>query len=353
LTMLLAEKFADLGYEIDLILAKKRGQYLQQLSHNINLVDKKDKKVFLSVNSIGKYMKDTTPKVLISANERINIVALLAKKIYKAQTKVIITIHINNTKQIRNENRGFFIYVYRKLIIFIARLTYKWADHVVTVSQGVAADAAKIFKIPPSKIKVIHNPIVTGNIEYKMKLPVDHPWLKPEEKQVILGIGRLVNQKDFYTLLSSFALVKKSMPGAKLIILGEGPQREKLEEKILALGLKEHVAMPGFVDNPYNYLYNASVFVLSSAWEGFGNVLVEAMATGTPVVSTDCPSGPAEILCDGKYGPLVSPGDIKGLATAIVKILENPPSSEQLKRRANDFTVEKAAEEYMKIINAY
>ena len=349
MTLLLAERFANMGYGVDLLLARKQGAYLAQIPCNVNLVDKKDARLIFSVPLIGAYFKKANPDVLISSSERINIIALIARKIYKSRSKVIISVHTNNSEQLRNEK--FLLRMYRRIVLFAGRVVYKWADQVVAVSRGVAEDACKVFNIPAEMVKIIYNPIVSPELYNKMKSPVDHPWLKQPKAPVILGIGRLTAQKDFFTLLDAFVEVRKTIPEVRLIILGEGEKRRDLENKISGLDLNDHVSMPGFVGNPYSYLFNSSVFVLSSAWEGFGNVLVEAMATGTPVVATNCPSGPAEILENGKYGPLVPVGNAKRLAKSIVAVLEDRPDPEFLQSRANDFTVEKAFDKYLELIN--
>ncbi len=352
LTLLLAEYFADQGYDVNLFLAKTEGDYLSQVPAGINVVNKKNTRVLFSLHSVGSYLKNTKPDALIAANERINIVALLAKILYRSKTRIIISTHINNSEQIRHEKRGAAIYLYRKAALLAARLVYKWADHVVAVSKGVADDMRKLFKLSPERIKVIYNPIVTPGLKVKMKAPAEHAWFRQPGGPVILGIGRLAVQKDFFTLIDAFVEIRKTIPEARLIILGEGEERKPLENKISALNIDDYVSMPGFVNNPYSYLYNSSVFVLSSAWEGFGNVLVEAMATGTPVVATDCPSGPAEILEYGKYGPLVPVGDAKGLARSVIAVLKDQPDPGFLQNRANDFTVEKAFEKYQELINS-
>ena len=345
----MAEGLVNRGYRVDLVLGKKQGEYLEQVPAKVNLIDLRVKKLLLSLNLVGAYLKKQKPAVLISANERVNIVALLAKKIYRSKTKLIISVHVNNTEQMARQGAS----IYRKIIIRLARWTYKWADSVVAVSEGVAADVAALFSVPPEKIHVIYNPIINSNLGDKINEPVEHPWFKQEKCPVVIGVGRLNRQKDFLTLIKSLREIKKVIADTKLIILGEGQQRRELENEIKMLRLEKDVYMPGFVENPYSYLKNSSVFVLSSAWEGFGNVLVEAMATGTPVVSTDCPSGPAEILKNGKYGPLVPVGDANSLAREVVAILKDPPAAELLIRRAHDFTVDKAVDHYISMIDNF
>jgi glycosyltransferase involved in cell wall biosynthesis len=200
------------------------------------------------------------------------------------------------------------------------------------------------------KIKVIYNPVITPELFARAEEPLDHPWFRPGEPPVVLGVGRLTQAKDFPTLIRAFALVRKERP-ARLMILGEGEERPKLEALVRELRLEEDVALPGFVDNPYKYMKRAAVFVLSSRWEGFGIVLVEAMALGTPVVATDCPSGPAEILENGKWGRLVPPGDPEALAKAILDTLEGGVS--RVKATTNvqkRFSMIAIVEQYLKVL---
>lgn len=340
------EGFTNQGYKVDLVLGKKQGQYLAQVPSSVNLVDLKVKKLLLSIHLVGSYLNREKPAVLISANERVNIVALLAKKIYRSKTKIIISVHINNSEAIASEGASF----YKRMIISIARWTYKWADRVVAVSKGVADDVAELFSVPREKIDIIYNPIVNPTLNEKMNESVEHPWLNQDSYPVIIGMGRLIRQKDFSTLIRSLVEVKKEIPEAKLMILGEGKERKKLESEIKNLNLEKDVTMPGYVNNPYSYLKQSSIFVLSSAWEGFGNVTVEAMATGTPVVSTDCRSGPGEILENGKYGCLVPVGDYKKMAKAIIDTLHKPVEAQLLVEKANEFNVERAISSYLDII---
>lgn len=342
LTLLLAEGFAARGDQVELVLIKKKGVYFDQLSPSVKLFILGAKRLYFSVNRLGAYLKKAEPDILISANERANVVALITKIIYKPKTKIIISIHTNNSEQLKRQGASLV----KRLVLMLARLFYREADKVIAVSRGVKKDAGIFFRIPAEKIMVIYNPIVSNVIIKNKKKPVKHPWVVKDDGPIILGIGRFVKQKDFVTLINSFSEVVKVIPAARLIILGEGEERDLLEKRITDLGLGKLVSLPGYVDNPFSFLYNASLFVLSSMWEGFGNVLVEAMAVGTPVVSTDCPSGPAEILENGKYGMLVPVGDSKKMALSIIKTLKNPPDKEVLIERAKDFTVGKAIASY-------
>ena len=166
---------------------------------------------------------------------------------------------------------------------------------------------------------------------------------------VLLAAGRFTGQKDYPNMIRAFAKVRAERP-ARLMILGEGKQRAELEALIAELGVADDVALPGFVDNPFMYMSRASLFVLASKWEGLPGVLIQAMACGCPVVSTDCPSGPREILEGGKYGPLVEVGDVQGLADAILRTLESSVPSAELKARAADFSLESICDEYLNLL---
>jgi glycosyltransferase involved in cell wall biosynthesis len=170
---------------------------------------------------------------------------------------------------------------------------------------------------------VIYNPsVMASEVLEKAKSPLDHPWFKPDQPPVLIAIGRLEQQKDYPTMIKAFAEVRQAQP-ARLLILGEGRDRISLEKLIKEYGLDQDVSLPGFVSNPYAYLSRADLFVLSSRWEGLPTVLIEALCCGTQVVSTDCPSGPREILKDGKYGRLTPVGDVGALAAAINLSLKN------------------------------
>ena len=344
--MLLAEEFANRGYQVDLVLMKKRGQYLEQVPSKVRVVDLKVKKLLLSSHLVGLYLKKENPSVLVSANERVNIMALLSKKLFGLNTRIIISVHVNNSEAMVRQGAS----IYKRLVILVARRVYRWADKVVAVSKGVAEDVEKLFLVPRDEIDVIYNPVISNDIDKKANETVDHPWLNQDRLPVILGVGRLIMQKDFSTLIKSFYEIKKEIAEAKLIILGEGEERLNLEREINELELNDDVDLPGYVDNPYSYMKRASVFVLSSAWEGFGNVLVEAMAVGTTVVSTDCPSGPSEILNRGEFGTLVPVGDVKALSSAVVSAINKPVKPDILISRAKDFTVDKAVDKYIAIM---
>jgi glycosyltransferase involved in cell wall biosynthesis len=232
---------------------------------------------------------------------------------------------------------------------YLARWFYPWADAVVTVSNAAGEDLVQITEISPEKVQTIYNPVVTDDLKEKAAEPVEHPWFQPEAPPVILGAGRLERQKDFETLIRAFRHVRTDRP-ARLIILGRGSLKEQLQGLAQSLGVGDDVLLPGFVNNPFTYMARSSVFVLSSRFEGLPGVLIQAMATGCPVVSTDCPSGPREILIDGELGPLVPVGDVEGLARGILETLDDPPDSRFLKDEAERFSDTAAVEAYTQVL---
>jgi glycosyltransferase involved in cell wall biosynthesis len=209
----------------------------------------------------------------------------------------------------------------RKLMLRLARWLYPSADAVLAVSQGVATDASRVLRLPTSAIIVVRNPTLTPELRRAAAAPVDHPWFNPKSVPVIMGCGRLVPQKDFATLIEAFALVRAQRP-CRLLILGEGPLRPDLVRLADQRGVAADLALPGFDPNPYRFMARADVFVLSSLFEGSPNVIVQALASGAPVVSTDCPSGPNEILAGVPRGRLVPVGDAKQMASETTAILD-------------------------------
>ena len=229
------------------------------------------------------------------------------------------------------------------------RLFYRGADRIVAVSKGVKDDLVKITGLDPDDIDVIANPVISSRIHELSKAPIMHPWLSDGKLPIVVGAGRLTRQKDFPTLIKAFAKVIAIRP-MRLIILGEGDDRPKLTALARNLGIEAHVSLPGFEANPYAFINRASLFVLSSIWEGSPNVLTEALALGIPAVATDCQSGPREVLQNGRYGPLVPIGDPDALAKAMLKVLADPPDAEFLKTAVREFTVAFSSRRYLDLL---
>ena len=226
----------------------------------------------------------------------------------------------------------------------MAKYTYKFSDEIVAVSEGVADDLSKVIGIERGKIEVIYNPVVSKELIQKSNEPVNHPWFL-SDTPVILSVGNLRPQKNFGLLLKSFKSLLRE-EDAKLIIAGEGPQREYLEKQVQNLNLDDDVELPGYVENVYSYMSCADLFTLSSNREGLPTVLIEALACGCPVVSTDCPSGPREVLKNGKYGKLVPVGDSYQLTKAMKSSLANNHDTQKLMNVAKRYSTEKAYDNY-------
>lgn len=339
-------------YHVTLLTLKQsiqeRIKYYEIASH-VEVRQLQASKLRTSVLDLMNFFRNNTIDLLISHMSLTNIVSLIAKKLSGKQFPIIIVEH--NTPSVKYQNEGW----HRKPIPWLMRLTYKHADVIVAVSDGVKEDLAKITSVPRVNIRRIYNPVVSDAIMEKALEPVNHKWLNQKNKyKVILGIGRLERVKNFEMLIDAFYLVYHHVKDARLIILGEGSERRNLEHHIEKLGLKDVVDLPGFVSNPYSYLSRASVFVLTSNYEGLGLVLIEAMAVGTEVIATDCPSGPREILAEGKYGRLIPLGDRDGLARALLdKLIEEDKSSfsvQKLIERAKDFSIDEAIKQYDELI---
>ena len=335
----LASGLIEKGVDIELILSKAEGPYLAQIPSNVPIIDLQKERLIQSLPALITYLQKNRPTILITALEDASLIAIWARWLSQITTQIIVTVHNNLSLEIRNATQ-----LKRKLSLRLASKFYAQADTIVAVSQGVAEDLQELG-ISKEKIVPIYNPILTPELSQKLQQTIEHPWLDPGQPPVILGVGRLTKQKDFPTLIKAFHKVQQQQ-SVRLMILGEGEERPHLEALVHTLELSENVLFPGFVDNPYVYMAKAAVVVLSSAWEGFGNILVESMAAGTPVVSTNCESGPSEILAEGKYGILVTVGDVDAMATAITAILKETPDSERLKKRADYFSLENAVRKY-------
>ncbi len=340
----LVEEFTRRGYAIDLLLIRAEGEHLNQLPEGVNVVRLGVKHTLASVLPLARWLRQNHPPVLLVAKDRAGRAALWARRISGGDTRIAIRLGTNLSAALAG--RGWLRRVTRTLPM---RRSYRLAERVIAVSRGVAEDTARITGLPPERISVAHNPVITPRLLALAEEPVEHPWFTERKAPVILGAGRLTRQKDFPTLIRAFARVRTARP-CRLIILGDGGQRDELLALAAELGVADDMDLPGFATNPYAWMRAADLFVLSSLWEGSPNVLTEAMACGTPVVSTDCPSGPRETLQGGRFGPLVPMGDDATLGQAILNTLASPPSAKAMQAAVVDFTVARSADEYLDIL---
>lgn len=341
----IARGFSENGILVDLVLGNAKGPYMSMVPKEVRIVDLKSTRLLLSLRKLAKYLRDEKPQSLLVTLESSSVIALLAKIISRVSTKLVVRIPNNMSQQMKNAKS-----VKHKFILRLASMLYKKADGIIAISKGVAKDTAKVTGIPLEKIEVIYNPVVTDELITKAMEQVNHKWLKNDsEIPTIIGVGRLSKQKDFPVLVEAFSKVIKKRD-ARLVIIGEGEEQESLNQLVKDLELTEKVDFIGFVDNPYKFMEKSSVFVLSSAWEGFGNVIVEAMACGTPIVSTDCKSGPSEILDNGNFGKLVPVGDSEKMASAIIESLDSSINPELIKERAAEFRLDSIKKQYLKML---
>lgn len=338
----LAAGFARRGLRTDLVLAAARGPYLELVDPEIRIVDLAASGVTASLPGLVRYLRRARPQALLATLNHASVVALFARALARVPTRVVV-----------RESNMLFLHpassAKGRLLRLSVRRLYPLADAFVAVSQGVAADLARYTKVDPAKIRTVYNPVVGPELLARSRETPPHPWFAPGEPPVVLGVGRLGVQKDFATLVRAFAEVSKTSP-ARLVILGEGDKRGELEALVRDLGLEARVSLPGFVANPFAYMARADTFVLSSRFEGLPGALIQAMACGAKVVSTDCPSGPAEILQSGALAPLVPIGDPPALAAAITASLRLSAAPLTLAARARDFSEARALPGYLEAL---
>ncbi|WP_191566693.1 glycosyltransferase [Metabacillus idriensis] len=323
----LANGLAEYGHDVDLVLVQKKGALISDVSENVSIIDLNARKTFFSLFKLIRYLRHTRPDILLSALDNANIISSLALAFSFVKTKHIPTLH-TNLKRSYQSTRSFV----QKINPFLLKGVFKRADRIVAVSNGTAKHCAQFLNIPLEKIEVIYNPVLGTNIHAAAKASLSHPWFLKKDRPVIVAAGRLFEAKDYPTMLQGFAGLIKEMP-ARLLIAGDGKEPLKKELASLAehLQIKDDIEFLGFTENPYYYMKKADLFVLSSKWEGFGNVLAEALYLGTPVVSSHCESGPEEILNNGEFGTLFPVGDAEKLTEAMKKQLTDPIKINQIK----------------------
>jgi glycosyltransferase involved in cell wall biosynthesis len=286
---------------------------------------------------IRSYVRRAEPAAFVSTMTFANVVTLLATLGDADGTALIPAEH---------DTFGMSDGAKRRLTRALATRLYARADHVIAVSEGAAESVVTGTRAGSEEVSVLHNPIDVAGIRQAAVEAVDHPWLADDDLSVVLGVGRMTPQKDFPTLVRAFQQLRREREDARLIVAGKGEGLDSLQSLVAELDLEGSVDLPGYVDNVYGYMDRADVFALSSAWEGLPTVLIEALACGTPVVATDCPSGPREILRDGELGPLVPVDDPEALADALAATLASPPDPGPLRARADDFAPEAVIDDY-------
>jgi len=355
--LLLAQGFAARGQRVDLVVAREGGPYRKAVASGVRVVPlqawlarlpgiraRRGPWVLASTRALAAYLRRERPDALLSTSRPANLAAVAARAWARVPTRVVVSVNLNLSAATGPQQR-----YWGPAASALARRAYRRADAVIANSRGVADDLVHLLAAPRPPIHTIYNPVPVSEIAMRARAPLSHPWLAAGAPPLVLAVGKLKLQKDYPTLLRAFARVRARRL-AHLVILGEGEERRRLERLVRALRVEDDVALLGFVENPYAWMARASVFALASAWEGFSNVLAEALACGCPVVSTDCPSSPAEILDDGAFGALVPVGDAVALAEALLATLEKPPDPARLRTRAAQFSLSSAVDRYLAVL---
>jgi len=312
----LANYYAAQGYAVDFVLGTGQTFFEDSLSKEINRIYLDATRAAACVVPLSKYLKNQKPDLIITGLEQNNVALCIAQRLAKYNGKVVLTTHtLLSTEAKRSGVRNRFT-------LFLASLLYKKASLIAPVSEGVKQDMIKTLKLSSGSVTVVKN-TVSIDIKRLSKEPVDNPWFAVRQPPVILSVGRLSYEKNLSSMIRAFDLVRKEIP-CNLLLLGEGPERSNLTELVSRLNLTEHVQMPGRESNPFKYMSKCAVFVMSSRYEGMPSSLIEAMICGAPVVSTDCPTGPSEIISESRPGKLVPVDDDQALAKAIIETIGAP-----------------------------
>lgn len=347
-SLIIAEELRRHGADVTLVLHSLRGQLVEFLPPGLRVVDLKASRTLNDIPRLARFLRDARPDILLTNVDLNNVAALLAKAISFSTSKVVICQHNPIPAIVMPRENWMYRYVglaYRALAPMIAQ--------AVAVSQGVASELHTIARLPPERIMTINNPVMGPDFAARANADVEHPWFDQPGRPVFVTGGRLVPQKDHAMLLRALALHRRHSD-SRLILLGSGPLEAELKALAQTLGLTDAVDFLGFQPNALPYFRRADAFVLSSRCEGFGNVIVEALGCGTPVISTRCEHGPAEILDDGRYGVLVPPGDPADLAAGLDQVwsLRERFPAEALRERANAFSYAVCAARYMTLFKS-
>lgn len=342
LSISLAKEFEKKGYTPEFVLVEAKGDLLASVSKNWNIVDLKSKRLRSAIVPLNQYLRGKKPDAMIAALWPLTCVSLIAK-IFSGSS-LVAAVSEHNTLSQQYSHFGFF----RRFFLKLSLMLYRLADIRITVSSGVANDVSRLSGIPKEKFNIIYNPLpfeISKSLDIKEAESTWNHWTGSR----VITVGRLKKQKNHLMLIEAFKKLLERMD-ARLIILGSGELEQTIRNKIQSLALADKVLMPGQTPDPIPFYCSSNLFVLSSDYEGFGNVIIEALACGLPIVSTDCPSGPAEILENGRFGTLTPVGDSHALADAMFNALNSEHDYDALKRRARDFSPDIIANQYLQLL---
>ena len=307
----IAGGLARRGWPVGLVVVSATGERAADVPPGVELVDLGRRRVRWAVPGLVAYLRRRRPSCLLTTLNSGNLLALIASAAARTVTPVVI--RAANVTSVKERGASSLS---ERAMFAVARRLYRRAHTALAPSPDVASDLASFASLERERVSVAPNPVVGPELLELSRAALEHQWFSTGQPPVVLGVGRLTPQKDFATLVRAFALVRAEFP-CRLVIVGEGPERRNLESLAASLGLDDDVLLPGFDPNPWRYMSRSAVFVLSSVVEGLPSALIEALACGAPVVSTDCRGGPREILASGRYGTLVPVGDVTAMAFAV------------------------------------
>lgn len=343
----LVPALAGRGYKVDLLKVRRHGPVIENPPEGVRVIDTGVSTTYAAIPVLIRYLRRERPAVLLADKDKVNRTALLARWLAGARKTTRLVLSSGTTISIDLQHRGTFERWLQRTSM--GRL-YGFADQVIVTCEAVADDMSSYTGLNRKHIKAVASPVIPGSLLQARPAAPDHPWFQstsePGAVPVILGVGELGPRKDFPTLIRAFAQLREQRP-VRLAIAGKGGQLEALRALSAELGVADDVAFLGYRSDVYALMAHASVFAMTSRWEGLGFVLIEALASGTPVVACDCPSGPSEVLDGGRHGELVPVGDASALASAIRKTLDAPRSAEQCREAARRYEIESATNEYL------
>ena len=351
----LADHLAQAGAIVDIVAPAPNAAWREGLPPDARLVDLASAvtkrfpnlvRIMLSPPALTRYFRDARPDIAMTLSIPTALAGLVAARRARVGVKVVVrqsnVVHIKGSPRYGGVDRRFRDPLIKRL--------YPEATAIIAVSKGVADNLSRLGGIKPERIHAVANGILLDEIDRLAAEPITHPWFEgSQSRPIVTAVGRLVPKKDYPTLLRAFVPVRDKQK-ARLLVLGEGKERSRLEALARDLGIADDVDLAGRVSNPFAYLARSSLYVLSSTYEGMPSALIEALACGCPAVSTDCPSGPSEILEDGRYGRLVRIGDVDGLASVIQDTLNAPPPREQQRARGYEFSADRTVDGYLEVL---
>jgi glycosyltransferase involved in cell wall biosynthesis len=348
-TLTLLQNLDRARFRPTLVLVRRKGALLGELPPDVPVIELGAARLATSGIALRRLLRAERPDVLFSTASVANIPAAAAHRASGARGRLVLS---ERSSLYRGRSR---LHARQSALVALKRLTYRFADLVTAVSQGVADELGHVLGLAAARIKVVYNPMVIDRLEDLAAAPVDHRWFADGEREpIILAVGRLIDIKDYPTLLEAFARIRQDVP-ARLVVLGNGPRRDHLVEMARARGLGDAVDFAGFDPNPFKYMARARLLLQSSTVEGLPGSIIQSMACGTPVVSTDCDFGPREVIQEsGRDGFLVPVGDAAALADRALALLRSPELRDRMgsaaRRSVQRFTVAESVARYQEAI---